>query len=209
MMNSPLQPKTAEGTRGRMLAALALLLALLGATMAVTGNTTATGGTAPRLIAAHLEKHLSLAADQVSVSAITPENLPAGAQQFYVERKGQRDHGALNCIVLGEKVYCPGVDADFARLLTDLRWLDRQDASAAQLMRLYRLLVLPVQVMVLAEGYPEFPQIKPPALESGDRGLSLVFFASTQVPLEPRRWSVTVTHDYRVEVQTGAPLQPR
>ena len=161
-----------------------------------------------RLIEAHLSKHFSLGAGQVSLSAVTPENLPEGARQYYVEPKGGHGHRALNYIVIGSQLYCSGVEGDFARLLSENHYLERKGLTAAQVMSPYRTLASPPQVMIMAAGYPQFAQIKPPALTLGEQGMSLVFFASAGIPLEPRRWTVTVSRDYRVEVHTGELLKP-
>ena len=169
--------------------------------------------TAERRVIAHLESTFGVKADAVEVVALTPRDLPAGASEYYVEARGSRDHDNYNVVVFGDKVYCSRVSGEFARTLREQALLERKDLSAAQLMRLYSLFGLPRHLKYIdadalardAQDYRAFPQVQPPALtQRPDGGVTLTFFATPVMSVEPARWSVAISRSYEVVVSNEA-----
>jgi len=162
---------------------------------------------AERRVIEHLDSIFGVKADAVEVVALTPRDLPAGAAEYYVEAKGSHGHDNYNYVVLGDKVYCSRVEGEFARVLREQALLERRDLSAAQLMRLYSLFALPREIKYIdanvlarnAQDYKAYPQVQPPALaRRPDGGVTLTFFATPALSVEPARWSVAISSTYEV-----------
>jgi hypothetical protein len=157
----------------------------------------------------HLQSTFGVGTDAVQVVALTPRDLPAGASEFYVEAKDSHGHDNYNYMVLGDKVYCSRVDGEFARVLREQALLERKDLSAAQLMRLYSLFALPREIKYLdanvlarnVQEYRAYPQVQPPVLnQRPDGGVTLTFFATPVLSVQPAKWSVTISRTYEVVV---------
>jgi hypothetical protein len=177
-----------------------------GAMMLATESSAQAG--ARRLVEDHLQKRLSLRADELKVMQLSARDMPVGTQEFYAEVRGGR-HNGINCLVQADKVYCSGTPDEFQRFLKDYRYFEKSDLSAAQLMRLFALLALPRQLKTidaaaLASGamqYRAFPDVAAPKLVDSDSGLVLSFWATPALEVDPKPWVVKVSRDYAVEVQ--------
>ncbi len=168
---------------------------------------------AERRVIEHLESTFGVKADAVQVVTLTPRDLPAGATEYYVEAKGSQGHDNYNVVVFGDKVYCSRVDGEFARALREQALLERKDLSAAQVMRLYSLFGLPRQLKYIdanvlarnAQDYRAYPQVQAPALtQRPDGGVTLTFYATPVLSVEPAKWSVAISPSYEVKVSSEA-----
>jgi hypothetical protein len=168
---------------------------------------------AERRVIEHLESAFGVKADALQVVALTPRDLPAGAAEYYIEAKGSHGHDNYNVVVFGDKVYCSRVDGEFTRVLREQALLERKDLSAAQVMRLYSLFALPRQLKYIdanvlarnAQDYRAYPQVQAPALtQRPDGGVTLTFFATPVMSVEPAKWSVAIARNYEVVVSSEA-----
>jgi hypothetical protein len=168
---------------------------------------------AERRVIEHLDATFGVKADAVEVVALTPRDLPAGAAEYYVEAKGSHGHDNYNVVVLGDRVYCSRVEGEFARVLREQALLERKDLSAAQLMRLYSLFALPREIKYIdanvlarnAQDYKAYPQVQPPALAwQPDGGVTLTFFTTPVLSVEPIKWSVAISRNYEVAASSEA-----
>jgi hypothetical protein len=194
----------------------AAALAILCISGVLSMNTPALAASDRQMVLDHLAAAFGVTPDDVDILSLTPRDLPAGAAEFYVEAKGSHGHDNHNCIVMGGKVYCSGADGEFARVLREQSLLGK-DLGAAQLMRLYSLFALPRQVKyidanVLArnpQAWQAYPEVAAPALSSRpDGAVTLTFYATPVTQVQPSKWMVTVSRDYRIEVGS-TPLPPR
>jgi hypothetical protein len=192
--------------RSALKSALKFGLALtLGVTMTMDA---ASMTAAERVVLDYLHSNLGINGASVDVSTLSARDLPAGSAEFYVETKGSREHGAINCVLLDGKVYCSRTSGDFARLMKDQRALETKSLTAAQMMRLYALLGMPRQVKYVDAGvlarnpdYKNFPDTAVPALMwPATGGAVLTFFATPLDRVAPAKWTVNVSPHYDVAV---------
>ncbi len=160
-----------------------------------------------RLVQTHLQKLLSLSADDIKVKRLNPPDLPAGTQEFYAELHGGR-HDNVNCLVLAERVYCSRAPDEFARFLKDYRYFEKRDLTPHQVMRLYGLFALPRQLKSIdaallarnAAQYRAYPEVAAPTLAHSDAGMLLTFWATPPLELKPTRWLVNLSPSYVLQV---------
>jgi hypothetical protein len=168
--------------------------------------------TPQQLVLDHLNANFGVLPDSVQALAIKARDLPEGALEFYVEAKGSSGHDNYNYVVIGERVYCSRSEGEFARILKEQRLLDRKDLGAAQMMRLYSLFAMPRQIKYIDQNaldrnpqdFSAYPQVKAPALTSGDQGaVVLTFYATPLRAVQPSRWTVSISRTYQVEVSSA------
>jgi hypothetical protein len=159
----------------------------------------------------HLSAKFGVKPDTVQVLSLAPRDLPAGAQEFYVEAKGTHGHDNYNYVVMGDKVYCSRLEGEFARLVREQNLLERKDVGAAQYMRLYSLFALPRQVKYIdanalsrnPQDYRGFPQVQAPTLSTRpDGGVTLTFFATPVDALQPSKWMVSISRNLEITVHS-------
>ena len=165
----------------------------------------------------HLAATFDLAPESLDVLSLTPRDLPEGAAEFYVEANDRQGREGFNCIVLSDKVYCSGPKGEFERLLREQALLEHQDLDAVVMMRLYSLFALPRHLKYLdAKGiarnphdWRAYPEVTAPALESRpDGGVTLIFYATPHLEVQPSKWMVNVTRACEVELGMF-PVTPR
>lgn len=151
----------------------------------------------------HLASNFAIQAEAVQVVALGhPSDLPSGATEFSVERRGAHGQDVYSYVALGNGLYCSHVPGDFARLVREQSLFERVDVSAQQAMRLYALLELPDELKTIdagtlerhAQEYGAYPQVQPPALSRhAGGGATLTFFATPLYEVRPEKWTVAIS----------------
>jgi hypothetical protein len=167
---------------------------------------------ARQMVLDHFVASYGMKAGAVELLPLAPRNLPEGAAEFFVETRVSHGHGKHNCIVMGSRVYCSGAEGEFSRLLREQALLERKDLSAARLMRLYSLFALPRQLRHVdanvlirnRESWRAYPEVVAPTLtRRPDGGVTLCFYATPLMAVQPSKWTVDITRGYGVEVRSA------
>ena len=164
-------------------------------------------GDAQKIVLEHAKKNYSLAAADVKISDVTPNDFFSEVAQFYLEEnKGQ--HATYNYLVYKNQAYSSGTDGDLTRFLKDYDFV-KKIVDAEKYLTLLRILSLPKDINVVDGEYiknhqkelQNHSEVQPPKLtKNADGSAELVFYATPVVPFSPEKWTAKFGANSEIQI---------
>lgn len=158
----------------------------------------------------HARDNFSLSGSDVTLKEITSKDLPAGVRYYYLEKKGSYGNDYYSYFAYNGNLFCSKIEGDFERLLKDLNFLSNKNLSAAQFWTLFQTLkfnyrdAIVIDEKLISKPFeimkPVLNQLSSPKLDYKDGGAAFVFNMIDAENKIIRKYSVSVSPEYRVKV---------
>ena len=161
----------------------------------------------------HLKDNFSLSENDVVIKKLTPENLPNGVEQYYVEKKGSYGNIYYNYLVFNNQLFCSEKEDDFGRFLQSYGFLQKKDINETEMLKVFRVLHFARRDLIILDKdnlnqdnlKPYSKELSEPRLSfTKEGGAILAFFTRTIKTTPVEKWTVSIAPDYKVTVTSTA-----